>query len=90
MQLGASGGTFPIQMAPEFFQRISAFMPFTHAITLLRESIGGIIWAVAWKQILYLFIYFALSLGVGIGLKKFFNKSSDKFIEKAKESNIVM
>ena len=90
MQLGASGGTFPIQMAPEFFQRISAFMPFTHAITLLRESIGGIIWAVAWKQILYLSIYFALSLGVGIGLKKFFNKSSDKFIEKAKESNIVM
>lgn len=90
MQLGASGGTFPIQMAPEFFQKISAFMPFTHAITLLRESIGGIIWAVAWKQILYLFLYFALSLGVGIGLKKFFNKSSDKFMEKAKESNIVM
>ncbi|PIC58346.1 hypothetical protein CSV80_05560 [Sporosarcina sp. P12(2017)] len=90
MQLGASGGTFPIQMAPEFFQKISAFMPFTHAITLLRESIGGIIWAVALKQILYLSIYFALALVAGLGLKKFFNKSSDKFIEKAKESNIVM
>ena len=90
MQLGASGGTFPIQMAPDFFQKISAFMPFTHAITLLRESIGGIIWAVALKQILFLMIYFALSLVVGLGLKKFFNKSSDKFIEKAKESNIVM
>lgn len=90
MQLGASGGTFPIQMAPEFFQKISEFMPFTHAITLLRESIGGIIWEIALKQILYLLIYFTLALIVGIGLKKFFNKSSDKFIEKAKESNIVM
>lgn len=90
MQLGASGGTFPIQMAPDFFQRISAFMPFTHAINLLRESIGGAIWAVVWKQVLYLSIYFAVALAVGIGLKKFFNKSSDKFMEKAKESNIVM
>ncbi|PIC62708.1 hypothetical protein CSV79_15630 [Sporosarcina sp. P13] len=90
MQLGASGGTFPIQMAPEFFQKISAFMPFTHAITLLREAIGGILWEVAWKQMLYLGIYFVLALVIGIGLKKFFNKSSDKFMEKAKESNIVI
>ena len=90
MQLGASGGTFPIQMAPEFFQKISAFMPFTHAITLLRESIGGMIWSVALQQIIYLLIYFVIALIVGLGLKKFFNKSSDKFIKKAKESNIVM
>ncbi|ARK25390.1 hypothetical protein SporoP37_12470 [Sporosarcina sp. P37] len=90
MQLGASGGTFPIQMAPDFFQRISAFMPFTHAITLLREAIGGIIWAVAVRQIIYLLIYFAIAIAAGVGLKKFFNKSSDKFIEKAKESNLVM
>lgn len=90
MQLGASGGTFPIQMAPEFFKRISAFMPFTHAITLLREAIGGILWPVARLQILYLLIYFVLALFVGIALKKFFNKSSDKFMEKAKESNIVI
>jgi len=27
MQLGASGGTFPIQMTPEFFQKVHAFMP---------------------------------------------------------------
>lgn len=89
MQLGASGGTFPIQMAPEFFQRISAFMPFTHAITLLREAIGGILWPVARLQILYLLIYFVLALFVGIALKKFFNKSSEKFMEKAKERAIV-
>ncbi|BAQ09980.1 membrane protein [Bacillus sp. OxB-1] len=90
MQLGGSGGTFPIQMAPPFFQSIHAFLPFTHAITLLREAIGGIIWEIAWKQILYLFIYFLLALIAGVGLKKFFNKSSDKFMEKAKESKIVI
>ena len=48
------------------------------------------IWAVALQQIIYLLIYFVIALVVGLGLKKFFNKSSDKFIEKAKESNIVM
>lgn len=90
MQLGGSGGTFPIQMAPPFFQKIYNFVPFTHAISLLRESIGGILWDVAWKHIIFLIIYFVLSLALGIGLKKTINKSSDKFTEKARESEIVI
>ncbi|MEK4027763.1 YhgE/Pip domain-containing protein [Pseudobacillus sp. FSL P4-0506] len=90
MQLGGSGGTFPVQMAPPFFQHIHSFLPFTHAIALLREAVGGIIWGFAWKQIIYLVVYFIIALIMGIGLKKFFNKSSDKFMEKAKKSKIVI
>lgn len=90
MQLGGSGGTFPIQMAPPFFQKIYTFVPFTHAISLFRESIGGILWDVAWKHIMFLVIYFFLALALGIGLKKTINKSSDKFTEKARESEIVI
>lgn len=90
MQLGGSGGTFPIQMAPPFFQKIYSFIPFTHAINLLREAIGGIIWDVAIKHIMFLIAYFFIALIVGIGLKRIVNRSSDKFTEKARESEIVI
>lgn len=90
MQLGGSGGTFPIQMAPEFFQRIHAFLPFTHAISLLREAVGGTVWSVAAVHIAYLIVYMLLAITVGVGLKQFFNRSSDKFMEKAQKSKIVI
>ena len=90
MQLGGSGGTFPIQMAPQFFQKIHAFLPFTHAIGLLREAVGGIIWEIALLKILYLGIYIVLFLILGIGFKQFFNRSSDKFMEKARKSKLVI
>ncbi|HHY22165.1 MAG TPA: YhgE/Pip domain-containing protein [Bacilli bacterium] len=90
MQLGASGGTFPIQMTPEFFQKVHAFMPFTHALNLLREAVGGIIWKVVLKHILWLVVYMAIFFFIGIKLKARINKSSDKFLEKARESELIL
>lgn len=90
LQLSGSGGTFPIQMAPEFFQKIHPFLPFTHAIVLMREAVGGLLWSVAWKHLLIICAYIVLSLIIGIALKKTFNKSSDRFLEKAKESKLII
>lgn len=90
MQLGASGGTFPIQMTPVFFQKIHNFLPFTHALGLFRESVGGIIWPVVFKHIAWLFGYMVLFLFIGIKLKARINKSSDKFLADARESEIIL
>lgn len=90
MQLGASGGTFPIQMTPVFFQKIHAYLPFTHALNLFRESVGGIIWPVVWKHIIWLMAYIGVFFFIGIKLKERINKSSDKFLEKARESKIIL
>ena len=38
LQLSSSGGTFPIDVTPPFFQAIHPFLPFTYAINLLRRS----------------------------------------------------
>ncbi|MBP8315987.1 YhgE/Pip domain-containing protein, partial [Clostridium neonatale] len=32
-QIGGSGGTFPIELTPKFFQRIHPFLPFTYTIS---------------------------------------------------------
>jgi putative membrane protein len=38
LQLGASGGTFPIQTSPGFFQAINPFLPMTYSILALLTS----------------------------------------------------
>lgn len=88
-QLASSGGTFPIQMTPAFFQKLHPFLPFTHAIAMMREAVGGILWPVVTKQMFILLIYIGIAFVLGIGLKKTINKSSDKFLQKAKKSKLL-
>src|SRR5690606_41996029 len=40
-QIAGAGGTYPVQLIPEFFQNINPFLPFTYAIDLMREAVGG-------------------------------------------------
>lgn len=39
LQLAASGGTFPIETVPKFFQSIYNFMPMKYTINVFRESL---------------------------------------------------
>ena len=41
IQVAGSGGTFPIELLPRFFQILQPFMPFYPAMNALRETIGG-------------------------------------------------
>lgn len=43
LQISGAGGNFPIQVSPPFFQAIYPFLPFTYAVSLIRESVGGFI-----------------------------------------------
>lgn len=42
LQLCASGGTFPIETTPVFFQKVYPFMPMRYSISLLKESMVDI------------------------------------------------
>ena len=44
LSISGGGGNYPIQVSGKFFQMINPFLPFTHAVNLLRESAGGIYW----------------------------------------------
>lgn len=39
LQLAASGGTFPIETVPKFFQSIYAYMPMNYSIRLIKEAL---------------------------------------------------
>ena len=62
LQLGSSGGTFPIQMTSEFFQTLYPKVPFTYSIGLLREAVGGVYIPAVERDIKVLFIYLIIVL----------------------------
>lgn len=41
LQLAASGGSFPVEVAPAFFQDIHAYTPVTYTVNALRHAITG-------------------------------------------------
>lgn len=44
LQITATGGIFPVEILPPFFQSIHPYLPLTYAVGALREVVGGVIW----------------------------------------------
>ncbi|ACQ52518.1 YhgE/Pip domain-containing protein [Clostridium botulinum] len=89
LQISASGGTFPIEVTPRFFQRINPLLPFTYAVSGMREAVGGVIEGILLRDIIILLIYFTLSILLALLLKKKLEKVNKNFIKKFKESGLV-
>ena len=89
LQLSSSGGTFPIDVAPPFFQAIHPFMPFTYAIDLLREAIGGVIPWLVWKNIGLLVVFWFFAFIVGVLLKPILSDKIEKSYQKSKSSRLI-
>ena len=88
LQVAGSGGTFPIQLTPKFFQIINPFLPFTYAISFARESIGGVVENVLSKDIIIMCIYSVGAVLISLFLKKPINKLLQGFAEKFEESGL--
>ncbi|MDM5460662.1 YhgE/Pip domain-containing protein [Bacillus cereus] len=89
LQVAGSGGTFPIQMTPPFFQALYPFLPFTYAISAIRETVGGMLWDIVTRDLLVLSAFVVIMVVAALLLKKPINKSSEKFVENAKGSKII-
>ena len=88
LQVAGSGGTFPIQLTPRFFQLVNPFLPFTYTISFAREAIGGVVKSVLTKDIIICLIYIGASLLLALLLKKPINKLSEGFVENFKKSGL--
>ncbi|MBR2569717.1 MAG: YhgE/Pip domain-containing protein [Paenibacillus sp.] len=89
LQVAGSGGTFPIQMLPQFFQRLYPFLPFSYSISLIREATGGILWDIVYRDLWMLLIFAGLALLLGLVLKSPINRGSAELVKKAKDSRII-
>ncbi|CEI82492.1 hypothetical protein J18TS1_29330 [Oceanobacillus oncorhynchi subsp. incaldanensis] len=89
LQLSGGGGMFPIQVAPEFFQAIHPFLPFTYAIDILREATGGIVWSVVYNRFLILAIFPAIFILLGYTFRPWIAPRVHKAYLKSKKSNMI-
>ncbi|WP_062048336.1 YhgE/Pip family protein [Bacillus sp. JCM 19034] len=89
LQLSSGGGTFPIEVAPPFFQMLHPFMPFSYAINLLREAVGGIIPSLVLKNILMLTAFWMTALAMGCLLKPVLEGRIEETVQKSKSSRLV-
>ncbi len=88
LQVAGSGGTFPIQLTPKFFQVIYPFLPFTYAISFAREAIGGVVESVLTQDIFVLMFYISMAILISIFLKRPINKLMSGFSQRYKESGL--
>lgn len=81
VQIGGSGGTFPIDVTPNLFRILNPYLPFTFVIEAMRECVCGLYGNNYWIYILKLCAYLAAGLVIGIFVRfivkkpiRFFNK----------------
>lgn len=88
LQVAGSGGTFPVQLTPKFFQIINPYLPFTYCISFAREAVGGVVTRVLNKDLFAFLIYIVVSLVLALILKKPINKISKGFVESFENSGV--
>lgn len=89
IQVAGSGGTFPIEVAPEIFQSVYPLMPFAHSMAALRETIGGLYGSTYWTELGYLCIFLIASLFLGLVLRKPIIKLNEKINEKLESTHLI-
>ncbi|MCD5010882.1 YhgE/Pip domain-containing protein [Enterococcus durans] len=88
LSISGGGGNYPIQVSGKFFQMINPFLPFTHAVNLLRESAGGIYWPNAIPAIWIMIALFVVFGIVGTAVAPYVQEKMLKFKEAARKSHI--
>ena len=89
IQVAGAGGTFPVEVMPSFFKKVNPLLPFTYAISAMREAVAGVVKENLTRDILMLLSYGVIFIIIGLFLKGPINKASKKFIEKLNESGLI-
>lgn len=89
IQIGGSGGTFPVQMTPTFFRTINSVIPFTYGINACREAIGGVYMQNLLGDIGALLLFAIIPLIFGIMFKEDINDLIEPLSEKFEKSFLM-
>lgn len=70
IQISGSGGAYPLQLLPAWFQNISPFLPATHAISAIRSAIAGTYGSDFWVSLGLLLAFTLPTLLLGLVLRR--------------------
>lgn len=66
LQIPGASGLYPIEMMPGFFRALYPFLPFSHGIAALRETIGGFYGNHWWVDMGHLSVFAILAFALGL------------------------
>lgn len=87
IQIAGAGGSYPLELLPNWFQNISPFLPATHAIDAARAAMAGTYGGDYWQSILLLLAFVLPVLLLGLVLRRpliSFNRSLREDLESTK------
>lgn len=89
MQIAGSSGTFPIELLPEIYQKIYRFFPFPYAIDAMRECICGLYGDYYMTQLVFLLLFAAAALLIGLLVRRPFMGLNHFMEEKLEETELL-
>lgn len=88
MQIPGASGIYPIELMPEFFQRLYPFFPFTYGIDAMREVISGFAGFAYWRYVGTLLLFVALAFFLGLVLRRNVSNLTRLFTQQVAETEL--
>ncbi len=89
LQIAGSSGTYPIELLPEFFQKVYIIFPFPYAINAMRECICGLYEVDIILYLVQLLIFLVTGLVIGLWIRIPF-EGLNHYMEKRMEDTEMM
>jgi YhgE/Pip-like protein len=89
IQVAGTSGNFPIEVDPIGFRELFPFLPFTYAISGVRQIMAGIVYSILFKDSAILGLFMIGSIILGVLFKKSLNIKRINIVKKLKESSIM-
>ncbi|MFT8348688.1 YhgE/Pip family protein [Clostridium saccharoperbutylacetonicum] len=89
LQVAGTNGNFPIEVNPIGFQELFPYLPFTYAISAVRQINAGIIYSILIKDTAMLCVFMIASIAMGILFKEKINAKRINIVKMLKESYLM-
>ena len=89
MQVAGSGGTFPIETLPTFFQVVSKWLLFPYAVDAMHSAMAGSFGMEYWVSMGKLALFLVPSLLLGLMLRKPVIRFNDWVIRNLESTKVM-
>lgn len=89
LQVSGGGGSFPLQLLPEFFQVVSPYLPLTHMVNAMRAAMFGVYAGDFWTEMGVLLLFAVPLVFFGLVFRGPLVKVTSAFMEKVEKSKLM-
>lgn len=89
LQITGCGGSYPLQILPDFVQNVSPFLPTTHTVDAMRAAMFGMYNGDFWVQLGELALFLIPAALIGFALRKPFEKFMKWYVRTVESTKII-